>query len=70
LEQSILGKDFHLFRHRANLDEKHGLTHGRGLGEAQRNLWLLSMPICSEINEAMQILRKTKYQANDQHVEA
>jgi hypothetical protein len=47
-----------------------GLTRGRGLGEAQRNLWLLSMPICSEINEAMQILTRTKYQANDQHVEA
>jgi hypothetical protein len=42
-----------------------GLTHGRGLGEALINMWLLSMSICSEINEAMQILRRTKYQAND-----
>jgi hypothetical protein len=47
-----------------------GLTRGRGLEEVQRNLWLLSMPICSVINEAMQILTRTKYQPNDQHVEA
>ena len=30
-----------------------GLTHGRGLTEEQQAVWLLSMPACSAINEAM-----------------
>ena len=47
-----------------------GLTRGRGLGEAQRSLWLLSMPVCSEVNDAMQIFTSTKYQTNDQHAES
>ena len=33
-----------------------GLTHGRGMEEAQRTRWLLSMPACAELNESMQNL--------------
>ncbi len=31
-----------------------GLTRGRGMAGAQRAQWLLSMPLCSGINGAMQ----------------
>ena len=47
-----------------------GLTRGRGLGVAQRTLWLLSMPACCEVNEAMQTLTGTHYESSDQHAEA
>ena len=47
-----------------------GLTRGRGLGSSQRTLWLLSMPACSEVHEAMQNLTATQNHLNKQHVEA
>ena len=47
-----------------------GLTRGRGLGSTQRTLWLLSMPACSEVHEAMQNLTATQYHSNKEHVEA
>ena len=31
-----------------------GMTTGRGMSEFQRAQWLLSMPACAEINNAMQ----------------
>ena len=34
-----------------------GLTRGRGMTEQQRLLWLLSMPACAEVNQAMQELQ-------------
>ena len=31
-----------------------GLTRGRGMTETQRLVWLMSHPLCSEVNNAMQ----------------
>lgn len=33
-----------------------GLTRGKGLTEVQRLVWLMSMPACAEVNDAMQTL--------------
>lgn len=33
-----------------------GLTRGKGFTETQRIVWLMSMPACAEINDAMQTL--------------
>lgn len=38
-----------------------GLTRGRGMGEAQRAQWLLSMPTLAEYNQAMQTFTDTGY---------
>ena len=46
-----------------------GLTRGRGMSENQRALWLFSMPICLQMNNAMQELSKTLYQSSEQHKE-
>lgn len=46
-----------------------GLTRGRGVGEAQRAQWLLSMPACADINNALQILTGVGFQTSDQHKE-
>jgi hypothetical protein len=44
-----------------------GLTRGSGFSETQRSTWLLSMPICSEFNHAMQSLTKVAYESSEQH---
>ena len=44
-----------------------GLTHGRGMGEIQRLIWLLSSIVTSEINLAMQELSGVSYETSDQH---
>ena len=44
-----------------------GLTHGRGMSEKQRLVWLLSMPTCIEVNYAMQDFSQVKYVTSDQH---
>ena len=46
-----------------------GLTRGRGLTETQRAQWLLSMPHCVEMNQAMQKLTDVNYQTSEQHKE-
>ena len=46
-----------------------GLTRGRGMSEKQRTVWLLSMPICTEINCAMQELTGVQYLTSEQHKE-
>ena len=46
-----------------------GLTRGRGLAETQRAQWLLSMPHCAEMNQAMQKLADVNYQTSEQHKE-
>lgn len=46
-----------------------GLTHGSGLTEIQRALWVLSMPICSEYNTAMQSLTNASQGTSEQHKE-
>ncbi|CAG2196688.1 unnamed protein product [Mytilus edulis] len=44
-----------------------GLTRGRGMTESQRSLWLMSMPACAEINQAMQDLSGVGYFSSEQH---
>ncbi|CAC5420074.1 unnamed protein product [Mytilus coruscus] len=44
-----------------------GLTRGRGMTKSQRSLWLMSMPACAEINQAMQDLSGVGYFSSEQH---
>ena len=37
--------------------------------ENQRSMWLFSMPICVQMNNAMQEFTGTSYQTSDQHKE-
>lgn len=37
-----------------------GLTRGKGLTETQRLVWLMSMPACAEVNDAMQTLTNVR----------
>ena len=46
-----------------------GLTRGKGLTESQRTQWLLSMPSCVDINNAMQLFCETEFQTSPQHKE-
>ena len=43
-----------------------GITRGRSMTEEQRAVWLLSMPACSAINEAMQNFTRVKYVSSEQ----
>ncbi|CAC5380091.1 unnamed protein product [Mytilus coruscus] len=45
------------------------LTRGRGMSESQRALWILSMPDCAEVNNAMMSFTGTKFYSSDQHKE-
>ena len=47
-----------------------GMTHGRGMTELQRSLWLLSTPACAEINKAMQSFTDILYEGGEQHKDA
>ena len=44
-----------------------GMTRGRGMSESQRAQWLLSMPACAEINNAMQEFTDQIVESNEQH---
>ena len=46
-----------------------GLTRGRGMSESQRITWLLSTPICAEVNMALQDYTSVQYGTSDQHKE-
>lgn len=46
-----------------------GLTRGRGMGELQRTQWLLSMPACANMNNAMQELMGLEFSTRAQYVE-
>ena len=46
-----------------------GMTRGRGMTDVQRSVWLLSTPICAEINQAMQLLTGVNYETSEQHKE-
>ena len=43
------------------------ITHGRGVAEVQRNVWLLSNPICAIYSKAEQDKRNVKYANSEQH---
>ena len=38
-----------------------GWTQGKGLSETQRLVWLMSMPVCAEVNNAMHTLTGVRY---------
>ena len=44
-----------------------GMTRCRGLSEAQRAQWLLSMPACAEKNNAIQEFTGKTYGTSEQH---
>lgn len=44
-----------------------GLTRGGGMSEMQRMMWLLSMPVYSEYNQAMQSFTNVSYECSEQH---
>ena len=44
-----------------------GLTQGRGMTEQQRLLWLLSMPACAEVNQAMEALTGVNLNTGEQN---
>ncbi|XP_021362244.1 uncharacterized protein LOC110456045 [Mizuhopecten yessoensis] len=52
-----------------NIKSCGGLTRGRGMDEAQRAQWVLSMPACAEYNSAMQNITGVITRSDDQHKE-
>lgn len=44
-----------------------GLTRGKGFSETQRLVWLMSIPACAEVNDAMQTLTGVRYSHVLQH---
>ncbi|WAR03769.1 hypothetical protein MAR_010327 [Mya arenaria] len=44
-----------------------GLTRGRGMTEQQRVTWLLAMPACAEVNNAMQELTGVNFNTGEQN---
>ncbi|CAG2217708.1 unnamed protein product [Mytilus edulis] len=46
-----------------------GLTRGRGMTDAQRSLWILSMPQCIQMNEALQQVTGVNFETSEQHKE-
>jgi len=35
--------------------------------ETQRLVWMMSSPVCTEVNNALQVLTRVDYTASDQH---
>ena len=52
-----------------SLKSRSGLTRGSGLTEIQRTTWLLSMPLCSTYNLAMQEYTRVLLESSEQHKE-
>ena len=50
-----------------NMKTSGGLTRGRGMTEQQQLIWLLSMPVCAEINRAMLDLTGVYYSTSEQN---
>ena len=46
-----------------------GLTRGRGMTDAQRSIWLMSIPACSQMSIVLQDLCGVTYSTSDQHQE-
>ena len=46
-----------------------GLTRGSGMSETQRAIWTLAMPVCAEVNSAMQDFTGVTYHSSEQHKE-
>ena len=46
-----------------------GLTHGRGLSESTRDLWVRTMHKCAAVHETMSQLTGEEHITSEQHVE-
>ena len=46
-----------------------GLTRGRGMTEQQRLIWLLSSPVCAEMNHAMLDFTGVSYSTSEQNMD-
>ena len=46
-----------------------GLTRGTGLGEDERLIWLMCIPACAEVHQAMQEVTGVSYDSSEQHVQ-
>ena len=44
-----------------------GLTRGRGMTEQQRSTWLMSMPVCAEVNRVILELTRISYDTGEQN---
>jgi hypothetical protein len=53
-----------------SLKSSGGLTRGRGLSESQRSTWILAMPCCASINDAMNDITGTGFVTSEQHKES
>ena len=53
--------------HMRSIKTHGGLTRGKGMTEAQRLVWILSMPVCASINETMQKFSGVSYETSDHH---
>jgi hypothetical protein len=46
-----------------------GLIRGRDMEESHRLIWLLSSPICAEVNNALHEYTSLHYDTSDQHTD-
>ena len=52
-----------------SLKSRGGLTHGRGIAESVRNLWISSMHRCTGIHNTMGNLTHQLHRTSEQHIE-
>ena len=45
------------------------LTQGSGMDEKQRNIWILSMPICAAVHQLLQEVANPMRKSGEQHAE-
>ena len=76
-QRQVLGRIVHRPNHRASAYEKYKDTWrtdkrkgGKGMTENQRLVWILSMPVCANINETMQKFSGVSHETSDQHKDA
>ena len=51
------------------LKSRRGLTHGRGMGQSTRDLWVGSMHECATVHETMSTATNQHHATSEQHVE-
>ena len=54
---------------REGIHEKHEDERRRGMTEQQRLIWVLSMPVCAEMNNTMLDLTGVSYSTSEQNVD-
>ena len=50
-----------------SLQTSRGLPRGRGMAETPRLVWVMSSPVCAEVNNVLQELTGMSYTSSDQH---